>query len=484
MQIGGRAASANPGAESQRRLPPHRRAKAAGRSAALPLGARGLCALASSLAGRARPLLLRPSSRRGCRRRRPPPPPPSRPPSRRRDLGERRPAGDGRGKHDGAAAGLPLRRPRFPPPQHRLGFGFLLGDVKGEAKNSITDSQMDDVEVVYTIDIQKHIPCYQLFSFYNAAGELNKPTLKKILSGCKKNVIGWYKLRRNTDQTMTFREQLLHQHLLSHLSNQDLVFLLLTSNVTSSSSSTYKLEYALHKPQEGLFQKVPLAVANLGMAEQQGYRTVSGSCISSGLYKVIAEHRSEFFNEDGSLKEVHKINEMYSTLQTELKNLCNKVVDSEKSVENLLSQIDQLRQEIRSKKEEKKTKGKDSNCSDEPKENIFLCQAMQHFFPNSGLPTSMVTLKGRQVSKQECTADHNIKITDQLTLMIKEGAFPEADARQATKRKAIVNTSGPKTCKRLRSFYLNQKLFQEDQENNDQELNVRSNSKATEDVIP
>lgn len=29
--------------------------------------------------------------------------------------------------------------------------GFLLGDVKGEAKNSITDSQMDDVEVVYTI---------------------------------------------------------------------------------------------------------------------------------------------------------------------------------------------------------------------------------------------------------------------------------------------------------------------------------------------
>ncbi|KAL4679371.1 hypothetical protein H8959_009021 [Pygathrix nigripes] len=30
--------------------------------------------------------------------------------------------------------------------------GFLLGEVKGEAKNSITDSQMDDVEVVYTIE--------------------------------------------------------------------------------------------------------------------------------------------------------------------------------------------------------------------------------------------------------------------------------------------------------------------------------------------
>uniref|UniRef100_A0A5F8GFN7 ABRAXAS1 n=1 Tax=Monodelphis domestica TaxID=13616 RepID=A0A5F8GFN7_MONDO len=41
--------------------------------------------------------------------------------------------------------------------------GFLLGEVKGEAKNSITDSQLNDVEVVYTIDIQRYIPCYQLF---------------------------------------------------------------------------------------------------------------------------------------------------------------------------------------------------------------------------------------------------------------------------------------------------------------------------------
>ncbi|XP_070614177.1 BRCA1-A complex subunit Abraxas 1 isoform X2 [Erythrolamprus reginae] len=352
-----------------------------------------------------------------------------------------------------------------PPPTLRVQEGFLVGEVKGEAKNSITDSQMDDVEVVYTIDIQKHIPCYQLFSFYNAAGELNKPTLKKILSGCTKNVIGWYKLRRNTDQTMTFREQRLHQHLQSHLSNQDLVFLLLTSKVTSSSSSTYKLEYALHKPQEGLFQKVPVVVANLGMAEQQGYRTASDSCISSGLCKVMAKHRSEFFNEDGSLKEVHKINKMYSTLQTELKNLCSKVVESEKSVENLLSQVDQLRQEVRSKKEPKKTTGKDRNYSLEPKENIFLCQALQHFFPNSGLQTSRVTLKGRQISKQGCTADHNLQIMDQLTLMIKESNFPETEMRQAPKRKAIVNAGGPKVCKRLRSSHLSEKMLQGDQEN-------------------
>jgi len=40
-----------------------------------------------------------------------------------------------------------------------------------------------------------------------------------------------------------------------------------------------------------LFQKVPLVVTNLGMAEQQGYRTVSGSCISSGFVRAVRQHR-------------------------------------------------------------------------------------------------------------------------------------------------------------------------------------------------
>ncbi|XP_032129215.1 BRCA1-A complex subunit Abraxas 1-like [Sapajus apella] len=41
--------------------------------------------------------------------------------------------------------------------------GFLLGEVKGEAKNSITDSQMDDVEVVYTIGESFIFPIFESF---------------------------------------------------------------------------------------------------------------------------------------------------------------------------------------------------------------------------------------------------------------------------------------------------------------------------------
>uniref|UniRef100_A0A8C8RIH2 BRCA1-A complex subunit Abraxas 1 n=1 Tax=Pelusios castaneus TaxID=367368 RepID=A0A8C8RIH2_9SAUR len=319
--------------------------------------------------------------------------------------------------------------------------GFLLGEVKGEAKNSITDSQMDDVEVVYTIDIQKHIPCYQLFSFYNSAGELNEHALKKILSGCKKNVIGWYKFRRNTDQTMTFRERLLHRNLQSYLSNQGLVFLLLTSSVTTESCSTYRLEHALHRPQEG----------------------------------------SEFFYEDGSLKEVHKINEMYATLQEELKKICSKVEGSERSVEKLLAEVDQLKKEIKRKKELTQTSGENTSDSDEPKENVFLCQALQTFFPNSGLQTCIVSLKGRLISKHCCNTDHKINVMDKLTLMQEDSDFPEAGTRQITKRKASVTTAGQKPFKKSRSLQLHHKLFKGDQDNSDQERKLTMSGTETDE---
>ncbi|XP_059682808.1 BRCA1-A complex subunit Abraxas 1 isoform X1 [Gavia stellata] len=358
--------------------------------------------------------------------------------------------------------------------------GFLLGDVKGEAKNSITDSQMDDVEVVYTIDIQKHIPCYQLFSFYNSAGELNELALKKILSGCKKSVIGWYKFRRNTDQTMTFRERLLHKNLQSHLSNQGLVFLLLTSSVMTESCSTYRLEHALHRPQEGLFQKVPLVVTNLGMAEQQGYRTVSGSCLSSGFVRAVRQHRSEFFYEDGSLQEVHKINEMYVTLQEELKKICSTVEASERSVEKLLAEVSQLKEEIKKKKQQS-CSGEDIDYPGEPEENILLCQALQTFFPNSGLQTCIVSFKGRQISKNCCNIDHNINVMDKLTLMVEERDFTEAETRHLTKRKVRGTTAGSKSFKKSRG--LHQKLLR-DQEDSDQERKLTLSSTETdEDVL-
>ncbi|NXH18279.1 ABRX1 protein, partial [Bucco capensis] len=330
-------------------------------------------------------------------------------------------------------------------------------------------------------DIQKHIPCYQLYSFYNSVGELNEVALRKILSGCEKSVIGWYRCRRNTDQTMTFRERLLHKNLQAHLANQSLVFLLLTSSVMTESCSTYCLEYALHRPQESLFQKVPLVVTNLGMAEQQDYRTVSGSCVSAGFVRAVRQHRSEFFNEDGSLQEVHKINNMYATQQEELKKICSKVEATERAVEKLLAEVKQLREEIKRKKQES-CSGEDSDHPGELKENVLLCQALQTFFPNSGLQTCIVSFKGQHISENYCNTDHNINVMDKLTLLAEQRDCPEAETRQPTKRKRRGTTTASKSFKKSRSLQLHQKLLQ-NQEDSNQERFTLSSTETEEDVF-
>ncbi|KAM8771256.1 BRCA1-A complex subunit Abraxas 1-like isoform 1-T1 [Rhynchonycteris naso] len=320
--------------------------------------------------------------------------------------------------------------------------GFLLGEVKGEAKNSITDSQMDDVEVIYTIDIQKYIPCYQLFSFYNSSGELNEQALKKILSNAKKNVVGWYKFRRHSDQIMTFRERLLHKNLQQHLSSRELVFLLLTPSIVTESCSTHRLEHALYKPQKGLFHRIPLVVANLGMSEQLGYKTVSGSCMSSGFTRAVKTHSPEFFKEDGSLKEVHKINEMYASLQEELKRTCKKVEHSEEAVEKLLKDVNRLKQEIKKRKQAQIQAAREKNVQKDPQENIFLCQALRTFFPDCEfLHSCVISLKNKQISKSSCNTNHELNTVDNLTLTVEYTDTPEASpassARQTKKRKAV-----------------------------------------------
>ncbi|XP_056424756.1 BRCA1-A complex subunit Abraxas 1 [Hyla sarda] len=310
--------------------------------------------------------------------------------------------------------------------------GFLLGVVKGEAKDSITDSQMSDVQVVYTIDIQRNIPFYHLYRFYSGVGELNKLALQKLLAEQEKDVIGWYKFRHNTEQTMSFRERVLHHNLQTYLSNPELVFLLVTSQSTTETNSTHLMEYALHKPQDGLFQKVPLIITNLGLSEQQGYNTLFGSCVSAGFNHAVKNHRSEFFNEDGTLKEVNKITAMCTSLQEELKETCSRVAESEIYVEKLLQQVKQLRKEVAEKRELPKD---ENNKSATPEENVFLCQALRKFFPHSAvLQSSSLTVSGETIP-HICEVYHNLNDLKNLTFLIQPSDLPETSMQKAVKRK-------------------------------------------------
>ncbi|XP_041497877.1 BRCA1-A complex subunit Abraxas 1 isoform X2 [Microtus oregoni] len=244
--------------------------------------------------------------------------------------------------------------------------GFLLGEVKGEAKNSITDSQMDSVKVVYTIDIQKYIPCYRLFRLWWAG----------------------------------------------------------TNSVVTRIR---------------LFHRVPLVLANLGMSDQLGYKTESASCTSPGFSRAVRAHSSQFFNEDGSLKEVHKINEMYSAVQEELKSICHKVEQSEREVERLMMDVNRLK-EVRKEQQARIKAAGEKNVQNNPQENILLCQALRTFFPESEvLHSCVISLKNRHISQSGCSMKHHLDV-DKLTLMVEYIHSPDASPlpeAQITKRKDV-----------------------------------------------
>ncbi|XP_041043094.1 BRCA1-A complex subunit Abraxas 1 isoform X1 [Carcharodon carcharias] len=325
--------------------------------------------------------------------------------------------------------------------------GFLLGEIKAEAKNSITDSQLDDIEVVHTIDIQKHIPCYWLFSFYNSAGEVDETALQKILLNQEKNVIGWYKFRRNTNQTMTFRERLLHRTLQKHLKNQQLVFFLFTSKLSRENGSTHSLEYTLYKPQESFIQRIPISITNLGMSEQQDYKTSSGPSTAGGYCRAMKKHRLVFFDQEGSLKEVQRIKGVFGTLQEELKTTCLKVEESERSVERLLTDVRRLRETVSEKKRLRTLIPGEKQNHDLIEKNIHLCQALKKAFPNSKLLQSVSITREGQVLPVQChSEDNRMSIKDTVTQVSGKSIHTSSSER--------ANASGI-TCKRKAKNCLN-----------------------------
>ncbi|XP_034402399.1 BRCA1-A complex subunit Abraxas 1 [Cyclopterus lumpus] len=260
--------------------------------------------------------------------------------------------------------------------------GLILGESKFEEQVTISDSQADHIHIEEIYNIQKHISCLKLNDFYNSVGDVNVAAVNKILADNKQeNVIGWYKQRRNSDQQMTFREKVVHEKLKASLSNPHMIFVLLTPSRLTPTGSTHKMEYAAFISRSRHFVNVPVLVNNLGVLEQLAYWKASAPCSSAGYHRTMNTHSSKFFSSNGLLREVNDVNSMNDSLQLELQKASRKLVESERLVETLQTDISVLRRKLSEKKKSEAGKGGPVDQRDQVLHEAFrslLCCRLFH----------------------------------------------------------------------------------------------------------
>ncbi|KAK8773149.1 hypothetical protein V5799_012318 [Amblyomma americanum] len=189
--------------------------------------------------------------------------------------------------------------------------GFLLGEITSRITDTISDAQLHGEKEETNLKICAIISC-DLFEFYDKKCHLVTDKLTALLRDKQKEVVGWYRFRRNTSLQASLREQVLHQRAFKH------------------------------------YSAVPLRIVNLGEPGHSDYRMYPGSAASihQGAFCEVLNSLPA----DGSLEMVDHMHRLHNLLHTKLREVLNSVAESEEDVAAFADDIIQLREKYGSLK--------------------------------------------------------------------------------------------------------------------------------------
>ncbi|XP_037282818.1 BRISC complex subunit Abraxas 2 isoform X1 [Rhipicephalus microplus] len=224
--------------------------------------------------------------------------------------------------------------------------GFLLGEISSRITDTISDAQLHGEKQETNLKICSIISC-DLFEFYDKKCHLIADKLSALLRDKQKEVVGWYRFRRNTSLQTSLREQVLHQRLVRKLGQGygNYFLLALFRSCTSSNDATHSMEHVFLRSTDPAFKHysaVPLHIVNLEEPGHSDYRMYPGSAASihQGAFCEVLNSLPA----DGSPDMVNHMHILHDLLHTKLREVLNSVAESEEDVATFVDDIVQLRE--------------------------------------------------------------------------------------------------------------------------------------------
>ncbi|KYN12095.1 PREDICTED: BRISC complex subunit FAM175B-like [Trachymyrmex cornetzi] len=233
--------------------------------------------------------------------------------------------------------------------------GFLLGEALEFIVKTYTDSDNQVETIKIHINVETIVTCPLSDLLYDSSGRINKEKLKDFVRDKSKQVIGWFRFRRNTSSlTPTMRDKILHKQFASHFSSvnscrEDFFLTCLLNASISETRGTHKFRHVFLRHKRGMFEPIPLRINNLGddasRHDGSDYKPTpvrKSARLPDGFTELIESLKLDTMRKNGldSAMMIQKAAEQH------LMSLIPKVCESDLEVAELERQVRELKDKI------------------------------------------------------------------------------------------------------------------------------------------